>query len=46
MELVRATMIGTSYEINFSFFPSHSVLLWLISELALAFANEKFVLLD
>ena len=37
-------MIGTSYEIDFSFFPSHIVLLWLISELASA--NEKFVLLD
>ena len=34
MEFVRVTMIGTSYEIDFSFFPSHSVLLWLISGLA------------
>ena len=39
-------MIGTSYEIDFLFFPSHVVLLWLISELALASANEKFVLWD
>ena len=34
MELVGPTMIGTSYEIDFSFFPSHIVLLWLISGLA------------
>ena len=39
-------MIGTSYEINFLFFPPHIVLLWLISELPLASANEKFVLSD
>ena len=39
-------MIGTSYETYFSFFPSHIVLLWLFSELALASANEKFVLSD
>ena len=38
-------MIGTSYEIDFSFFPSHIILLWLISGLALASANKKFVLL-
>ena len=25
------TMIGTSYEIDFLFFPSHMVILWLIS---------------
>ena len=29
-------MNGTSYEIDFLFFPSHVVFLWLISELALA----------
>ena len=34
MKLVRATMIGASYEIDFSFFPSRVVLLWLISGLA------------
>ena len=34
MELVRATVIGTSCEIDFSFFPSHIVFLWLISRLA------------
>ena len=34
MELVRATMIGTSYKIDFSFFPSHYVFLWLISRLS------------
>ena len=34
MELVRATMIGTSYEIDFSFFPFHIVLLLLIGGLA------------
>ena len=28
------------------FFPPHIVLLWLISKLALASANEKFVLSD
>ena len=44
MEFVRATMIGTSYAIDFSFFPSHIELLWLISESALASVNEKFVL--
>ena len=44
MEFVRATMIGTSYAIDFSFFPSHIELLWLISESALASGNEKFVL--
>ena len=37
-------MIGTSYEIDF--FLSHIVLSWLISALALASANEKFVLSD
>ena len=46
MELERAAMVGTSYEIDFSFFSSRVVLLWLISELALASANEKFVLSD
>ena len=39
-------MVGTSYKIDFSFFPFHIVLLWLISRLALACANEKFVLSD
>ena len=39
-------MIGTTYEIDFLFFPSHIVFLWLISELALASAKEKFVLSD
>ena len=39
-------MIGTSYEIDFLFFPSRIVLLWLISELALASANKKFVIAD
>ena len=39
-------MIDTRYEIDFLVFPSHIVLLWLISELVLASANEKFVLSD
>ena len=39
-------MIGTSYEIDFLSFLSHIALLWLISELALASANKKFVLSD
>ena len=41
-------MIGTSYEIDFLFFTFHIVFMVnkRISELALAFANEKFVLSD
>ena len=39
-------MIGISYEIDFSFFTSRIVIVWLISELALASANDKFVLSD
>ena len=46
MEVVRVTMIGTSMKLIFHFFPSHIVLLWLISGLVLASANEKFVLSD
>ena len=33
MKFVRAAMIGTSYEIDFSIFPSHIVVVWLISGL-------------
>ena len=33
MDLVRATMIGARYEIDFLFFSSHIVFLWLISRL-------------
>ena len=40
MELVRATMIGTSYEIDFSFF---RLILYFYG---LASANEKFVSSD
>ena len=46
MELVRATMTGTSYEIDLSFFSSHIVPLWVISKLAIASANEIIVLSD
>ena len=43
---MRATIIGTSYEIDFSFFLSHIVLLWLISGLALDSHNETFALVE
>ena len=39
-------MIATSYKVDFSLFLSQNIVLWLISKLAFAFANEKFVLLD
>ena len=44
MEIVRATVIGTTYEIDFFVFSSRIVLLRLISEVALASANKKLVL--
>ena len=47
MELVKATMICTSYKIGFLFFfPFPVVLFWLISKSALTSAKKKFVLLD